>query len=942
MQNGTLRRLLHGRTTAFEIRDGLPGAPVVALAEGLDSALWIGTDGGGLLRFSEGRFHRFTTADGLAGNRIRVLLQRRDGALLIGAVGQGFNIFEAGHLRTVTLPPSMRNVRALIETRDNALWLASGQGVHRFTRNGRESFGAPQGVAHPVLTLYEDTAGEVWAGTLGGGLLRYDRGRFRAYTRATGLFDDTVLQIVEDRHKSYWLTCNLGVSRVARSEFAGVDAGTQARVTSVSFGTADGTRVREFNHGQPGGVTDAAGRLWFINVTGVTSVQPDHILRGAHLPPSIIERVSVDGLELASDGPGRVPAGRGKLSFEFTAPSFVAPERVTFRYRLTGFDEDWIDGGNARDVTYTNIPPGDFTFEVKAANRDGVWNEPAARALHLTPPFFQTSWFYGLCGIVFLGTAAGGYGFRVRMGALRDSEERFRALVENSSDAIALIGRDSALVYVSPSTDRILGYRPQELLGRSTLDFVHPDDQPAMRGVLTRAFEQPGTPILSVSRFHHHDGSYRYIEGWIVNRFAEATVGALVLNYRDITDRKRVEQELQQAMERAEAASRAKSDFVANMSHEIRTPMNGILGMTELAIGSQTPEEQREYLDLVMASGETLLSLINDILDVSKIEAGKLELERLRFEPRPLISDTVRMLQWRAREGGLTLTAHVADDVPAAVEGDAGRLRQVLVNIIGNALKFTEEGGVAVHVGGSTTDAGVTLRFAVTDTGIGIPLDKQAVIFDSFTQADGSTTRKYGGTGLGLTISSKLVEMMDGRLWVESVLGQGSTFHFSVLVAVATPTGASVPMADPPAAVPPLRALHVLLAEDNAVNQLVARRMLERQGHRVMVAPNGREALAELARAAFDVVLMDVQMPDMDGFEATRAIRQSEIGTSRHQLIVAMTADARTDDRDRCLAGGMDAYLSKPIAEARLHATLAAVCRDVAPPGDPQPMTLAS
>lgn len=174
LQNGTLRRLLHGRTTAFEIRDGLPGAPVVALAEGLDSALWIGTDGGGLLRFSEGRFHRFTTADGLAGNRIRVLLQRRDGALLIGAVGQGFNIFEAGHLRTVTLPPSMRNVRALIETRDNALWLASGQGVHRFTRNGRESFGAPQGVAHPVLTLYEDTAGEVWAGTLGGGLLRYD------------------------------------------------------------------------------------------------------------------------------------------------------------------------------------------------------------------------------------------------------------------------------------------------------------------------------------------------------------------------------------------------------------------------------------------------------------------------------------------------------------------------------------------------------------------------------------------------------------------------------------------------------------------------------------------------------------------------------------------------------------------------------------------------
>ena len=850
LQDGTLRRLHRGTLTTFGPREGLPSAPVVALAQTRDGVLWVGTDGGGLLRFLDGRFRRFAPAGPPVGNRVRSVLQRSDGVLLIGTRTAGLNAIHEGRVRRVPLRASELNVRAIMETRAGVTWVAASSSILRYGDNRQETFTAADGVSHPVITLYEDASGTVWAGTIGGGLLRFDGRRFYAYTRATGLFDDSIFQIIEDRAGRFWMACNVGVFSVRRSDFDAVDARTQTRVRSVVYGPLDGTRVREFDAGQPAAVRDDAGRLWFLTVAGVTSLDPAHVLPSIPLAATIIERVTRDGTELLPGGPVRVATGRGKLAFQFTAPTFNAPERVTFKYRLTGFDEDWIDGGNAREVTYTNIAPGDYTFEVQAANRDGLWNVPAARVLHLTPRFHQTSWFYALCGIVFIGTAAGGYGFRVRIGALRDSEERFRALVENSSDAIALIGRDSALVYVSPSTDRILGYQPEELLGRSTLDFVHPDDQPAMRGVLTRAFEQPGTPILSVSRFRHHDGSYRYIEGWVVNRFAEATVGALVLNYRDITDRKRVEQELQQAKERAEAASRAKSDFVANMSHEIRTPMNGILGMTDLAIGSETPAEQREYLGLVKASGETLLSLVNDILDISKIEAGKLDLERLRFEPRELVADTVRMLQWRARERGLSLDAHVADDVPGAVEGDAARLRQVLINVIGNALKFTEQGGVTVDVRGSATDAGVTLRFAVTDTGIGIPVDKQAAIFESFTQADGSTTRKYGGTGLGLAISTSLVHMMGGQIEVESTPGHGSTFHFTILVPISTQPAAPKAAPGPTA---PLRALRVLLAEDNAVNQLVARRMLERQGHRVIVAPNGREALAELARATFDV-----------------------------------------------------------------------------------------
>jgi signal transduction histidine kinase/HPt (histidine-containing phosphotransfer) domain-containing protein/ActR/RegA family two-component response regulator len=400
-------------------------------------------------------------------------------------------------------------------------------------------------------------------------------------------------------------------------------------------------------------------------------------------------------------------------------------------------------------------------------------------------------------------------------------------------------------------------------------------------------------------------------------------------NQNLIAERDRAEQLARQA----EAANRTKSEFLANMSHEIRTPMNGILGMTDLALEADSPEEKQEYLQIVKTSAEALLGIINDILDFSKIEAGKLVVEQLPIDLPKTVRDTVNTLSLRAQQKGLKFSCNMAPDVPRFVVSDPTRLRQVLLNLLGNAVKFTDQGEVSVCLAiNQRINNHATLHFSVRDSGIGIPAEKIGQIFEAFAQADASTTRKYGGTGLGLSITSRLVELMGGCIGVESKPGQGSTFHFGMTVEVvdtmddqeaSSKTSLPLPTAN--------NILKVLLVEDNPVNQKLAQLLLEKWGHQVTLAENGQEAIKYIHTGAyFDIILMDMQMPVMGGMEATQSIRarEAELGEPP-RYIVAMTANAMQGDRESCLQAGMNDYIAKPINKNELAAKLNA--RSTAP-----------
>jgi PAS domain S-box-containing protein len=507
---------------------------------------------------------------------------------------------------------------------------------------------------------------------------------------------------------------------------------------------------------------------------------------------------------------------------------------------------------------------------------------------------------------------------------LRESSEVVRLLLDSTAEAIYGIDTQGICTLCNRACLRMLGYREAaDMLGKNTHELMHylladGTPYPVDQCNIYQVFRQGKGTHIDNEVMCRNDGTYFPVEYWSYPIFRDEQVTGAVVAFLDITERRQAEVALLAAKETAEQANRAKSEFLANMSHEIRTPMNGILGMTELVLDTVLTVEQREHLALVRLSAESLLSIINDILDFSKIEAGKMELEVIPFNLRESLGETMMTLGFRAHEKGLELVYEVQPEVPEALLGDPGRIRQILINLVGNAIKFTKEGEIFVCVEGRSQGSATTaLHFAVKDTGAGIPLEKQEKIFDAFSQGDGSMTRKYGGTGLGLTICVRLVEMMGGRVWLESQLGKGSTFHFTVHLALQDTVSA------PPTPFPPeqLHDLRALIVDDNFTNRRVLQDMLTRWGMRPTAVDSGPAALEALEIAKhtgrpFSLVLLDGQMPGMDAFALAEQMQKDPglIGVT----IIMLTSAGHLSDAARFRELGISAYLVKPIRQTEL------------------------
>jgi signal transduction histidine kinase/ligand-binding sensor domain-containing protein/DNA-binding response OmpR family regulator len=962
--------------------------------------VWIGTYNNGLDVFDPRlrTFKHFTKGDGaktINSNSIDILLEDRLGRIWVGTDGGGINVYDpASGLFTKFLHDKTNaskslcddTILALYEDKKGRIWIGGySKGISIFDPE-RNTF-SQLNSSNSALTsdivgcFYEDSQGYMWIGTQGGGLNRYNTkdASITSFTEENGLINNSVNYISEDANGVLWISTNNGIASLdpVKSAFR-------------NFGRNNNLKTTEFNLGS--GVKLTTGEIAMGNINGFTIVDPSRLKYNNNKPNIILS-----GLQLfnkfvnvkTKNSPLKqtlltsreivLEHSQSVFTISFAALDYTWPENNQYAYILEGFDAEWNYPGAAHNASYTNLNPGTYTFKVRASNNDGLWSDKeASLIIHIRSPYWMTWWFKS--ALVLLVVAAGSLAYYYRLKFERRQKRRLELMVRRRTAKI-----------------------------RDQSSHLHKLNQELLQN--TASLEELNQRLLEQK--------------------------AQERNARLIAET---------AQKQADAANSAKSTFLATMSHELRTPINGVMGMASLLTETALDDEQKEYADAILNSGQSLLSVINDVLDFSKIESGNIELESHPFELRKCIEDVLELFGPKIVESGIDLLYQIEDDVPVFIVGDSLRLRQILINMVGNAVKFTHRGEVFVKIAaGDVSGDKLYLRFEIRDTGIGIPKEQQNNLFKAFNQLDSTVTRKYGGSGLGLVICERLVKLMGGQIKVESEFGRGSIFNFEIRCQRDDSSGTSINepanvlasekcalivddnknsletlrrqltpfkinivvasdgeqaleilsgteridlvitdmhmpnidglqlgkrIREVAAAMPiillgglrdeyqrshlslfssviskPVRqaqlfravndvlrthdtpksehrksslsdefASHypykILIAEDIPVNQKLIVWVLNKLGYQPDLANNGLEVLEMMKHNNYDLILMDLQMPEMDGLEATRIIRQTK---GARPLIVALTANAMSEDRQNCIAAGMNDYMSKPI-----------------------------